>query len=337
MIKNIKFHLKKWFWFCPENFYYPVILETKVLAILVIILFFLKALTIPFLIFISKTPFFAQITKSEIVELTNLKRIQWGLAPLKEDPILEQAAYLKARDMLEKGYFSHWSPDGKSPWYWFKIVNYDYQAAGENLAIGFLNGKEVVEAWFQSVPHQKNILNKNYQEIGIAVLTGNFQGATTTLVVQLFGAKKEKSEEKIQIKKESSVKVTINTQSQPKLKKETLGVETSQVTSSFSSTPTLVSVAPLEERPKNFQFKVLNLGVKKYSNFINFLNYLLIFFIIAYLLAGIFIDLFIYKKYVINYYDLIPKLGFFVFLFLICLLFDEFYLTKIIPHSFKIF
>lgn len=338
MKERIKFKFKKWLWFCSENFYYPTILETRSLAVLLIILFLLKILTIPFLFYFSKTPFFAQITKSEIVQLTNLKRSQWGLPPLKEDPILEQAASLKARDMIENKYFSHWSPDGKSPWYWLRRVNYDYQWAGENLAIGFLEGKEVVDAWFQSLSHQKNILNKNYQEIGVAVLTDNFQGSPTTIVVQLFGTKKEVLTNKFQFKKELVKKeMTMGAPTGSEPKKETLGTEVSaEVSGETSKSPSVVAtVSP--ELPKNLQFKILNFGTTKYSSIINFLNYLLIAIIIGYLVLGIFLDIFVYRKYIINYYDLIPKLGFFIFLLLIFILFDEIQVLKIIPHQFKIF
>jgi len=53
--------------------------------------------------------------------------------------LLEQAAQLKANDMAEKGYFAHTSPDGKTPWEWLKDVSYPFLAAGENLAVNFLD------------------------------------------------------------------------------------------------------------------------------------------------------------------------------------------------------
>ncbi|MFA0783493.1 CAP domain-containing protein, partial [Fervidibacter sacchari] len=89
----------------------------------------------------------------------NAERRERKLPPLSENPILNQSAYLKAKDILDKDYFSHFSPDGLSPWYWFKLSGYDYQFAGENLAIGFLDSKEVHDALMSSPTHKQNILN----------------------------------------------------------------------------------------------------------------------------------------------------------------------------------
>jgi cytochrome c oxidase subunit IV len=90
--------------------------------------------------------------------------------------------------MLANGYFAHSSPTGITPWYWFKNVGYSYKAAGENLAVGFIDSKEVVDAWIDSPSHRANLFSSNFQEIGIAVLTGEFNGQETTLVVQSFGS-----------------------------------------------------------------------------------------------------------------------------------------------------
>lgn len=114
---------------------------------------------------------------------------QTGLPPLSENPVLDRAAALKAADMMQKNYFAHTSPDGTDPWHWFKVSGYNYRFAGENLAIGYVDSQEVNQAWLDSPTHRANILNRNYKEIGIAVLQGSFQGAKTTVVVQEFGTK----------------------------------------------------------------------------------------------------------------------------------------------------
>jgi len=38
---------------------------------------------------------------------------------------------------MAKGYFEHISPQGLSPWFWFRNRATNYRYAGENLAIGF--------------------------------------------------------------------------------------------------------------------------------------------------------------------------------------------------------
>jgi hypothetical protein len=109
---------------------------------------------------------------------------------LQISPILEEAARLKAKDMFANGYFAHESPKGTSPWHWFGVAGYDYEYAGENLAIGFLEPEEVYNGWVQSFTHHQNLLNPNFKEIGVAVVSGKFNGNHTTIVVQLFGSQK---------------------------------------------------------------------------------------------------------------------------------------------------
>ncbi len=342
---NLKLKLKTWLWFCPENNYYPPVLETKFLASLLVLIFVLKALTMPLLFFASKTPFFAEITKFEIVKLTNLKRSLLGLAPLKENELLEKAAYLKAKDMVEKKYFAHRSPEGISPWYWFRKVGYDYQFAGENLAIGFLDSEEVINAWYQSLSHRENLLNPNYREMGVAVVTEKIGDTTTTLVVQLFGTKKEENSiqqtASPQVLKQGKTMV----QKSEILPEQTTSVseETSAATSEEKrietqpeETTTKAIPAFLQAPPKTPKYHFVNFFMTKYSYAINFFNYFLIFLIIAYLALGIIFDLFVWRKYVLDYKDLIPKLGFFVFLFFVFTLLDKPFFLQIFPHDFKI-
>jgi regulator of replication initiation timing len=46
---------------------------------------------------------------------------------------------------------------------------------------------DLLDAWMNSPGHRANILNSKYEEIGIAVLKGEFEGKTTWLAVQEFG------------------------------------------------------------------------------------------------------------------------------------------------------
>jgi hypothetical protein len=94
---------------------------------------------------------------------------------------------MKAEDMAAKGYFAHESPEGLTPWYWFKEAGYQYAYAGENLAVHFTDSTAVVDAWLKSPAHRANVMNGNYTEIGIGTAKGTFEGVDTVFVVQLFG------------------------------------------------------------------------------------------------------------------------------------------------------
>lgn len=173
---------------CRENNYHPQFLESGLLFFVAGVFLFLKLLNVSLVVSLPYTSFFGDVIESVLVERTNEERQRIGLPVLRESPKLEQAAYLKAQDMLQKGYFAHTSPQGVTPWYWFRKAGYAYQYAGENLAAGFLESEELFDAWYESPSHRNNLLNPNYREIGIAVVKGNFQGAETTLVVQMFGS-----------------------------------------------------------------------------------------------------------------------------------------------------
>ena len=130
----------------------------------------------------------ANIAPSEVVRLTNEKRAQNGLAPLSENSVLSSAALAKGNDMISKGYWAHFAPDGTSPWSFFSSFGYKYRYAGENLARDFSSASTAVDAWMNSPTHKENILNANYREIGIGVTEGSLAGVDTTIIVQFFGA-----------------------------------------------------------------------------------------------------------------------------------------------------
>lgn len=127
------------------------------------------------------------IYASVLVNLTNQNRAAANINELKVNPLLEKAAQLKADDMATKGYFAHNTPEGLTPWYWFKEAGYNYAYAGENLAVNFQNSEDVETAWMNSRGHFLNIMNPKYTEIGIATSTGMYKGREAIFVVQMFG------------------------------------------------------------------------------------------------------------------------------------------------------
>ncbi len=128
------------------------------------------------------------VLPATVVDLTNDERTDLNQAPLVRNSTLDEAARMKAKHMAENEYFSHYSPDGVSPWYWFDESGYVYAHAGENLAIHFTDSSEVVEAWMKSPTHRQNIVNGLYTEIGVGTAKGKYEGYDTVYVVQLFGA-----------------------------------------------------------------------------------------------------------------------------------------------------
>lgn len=171
----------------PTNAHRPYLFRHPVLG-------FINALllcaTIGTSVLLSLTPELARLSTVSvptIVRLTNAERQKAGLPPLGENAALARSAQLKGEHMLRHDYFDHTSPDGVSPWAWFDLAKYSYVYAGENLAIDFSEAEDVVAAWMQSSGHRRNLLADRYTEVGIAVVTGEFEGRTATVVVQHFG------------------------------------------------------------------------------------------------------------------------------------------------------
>jgi len=164
-------------------------LQSKILLGFVIFVFAVKLSTSLVFVNFPSNIFFADITRSNLVSMLNQTRQSLGLGTLTENAKLDQAAELKAEDMVQNGYFNHTSPSGTTPWYWFTQSGYNYKYAGENLAIGYFESEEVYTAWLNSPSHKENIVNPHYTEVGTAVLEG-FGSNNAIVVVQLFGSQK---------------------------------------------------------------------------------------------------------------------------------------------------
>lgn len=94
---------------------------------------------------------------------------------------LQQAAVLHSNDMYRNNYFSHTAPDGSNGGVRLERAGYLWKTYGENIAAGYKNEKDVVANWLSSTAHCKNIMNRNFKEMGVG-RAGNYW-------TQDFGAK----------------------------------------------------------------------------------------------------------------------------------------------------
>ena len=90
-----------------------------------------------------------------------------GLPALTADTKLNSVAQAKSTDMHKNNYFSHTSPTYGSPFDMMRDQGVSYKSAGENIAQGQRTPQEVVQAWMNSEGHRRNILNSNYNHIGV--------------------------------------------------------------------------------------------------------------------------------------------------------------------------
>lgn len=120
--------------------------------------------------------------EQETLDLINEYRVQNGLTKLKPFSNLQEVAKLKAKDLVENGYFSHTSSHLGDPFEMLKRNGIDYSMAGENLA-GNANPQKAVEAWIHSPSHKENILESKFEYTGICVVESPIYGK---VFVQLF-------------------------------------------------------------------------------------------------------------------------------------------------------
>lgn len=103
---------------------------------------------------------------AEVTRLTDVERAKAGCAALRVEPKLQAAAQLHSRDMADRKYFSHTSPDGRGPGDRAAAEGYP-SWSGENIAAGYRTPADVVRAWMNSAGHRANILNCRSVSTGV--------------------------------------------------------------------------------------------------------------------------------------------------------------------------
>lgn len=178
-------------WFVPHrgNHFHPHFLRPFGLALVVLIL---VATNVLYNLSNAHTfqvlGYATSISAGEIIGLTNQERVSRGLGALTVNSALTQAAQAKAQDMINRNYWSHYGPDGTTPWSFITSAGYQYSTVGENLAKDFETSAGVVNGWMNSAGHRDNILNARFIDTGVAAINGILLGQETTLVVAMYGA-----------------------------------------------------------------------------------------------------------------------------------------------------
>ena len=112
--------------------------------------------------------------------LINGERADHGLGALSHNGTLAGAATAYAQDLVAGSYFSHTGRDGSGVFDRIERSGYLVDGAGwvigENLAWGtggLATPGAIMQAWMNSPGHRDNILNPEFREIGIGIVTGN--------------------------------------------------------------------------------------------------------------------------------------------------------------------
>lgn len=115
------------------------------------------------------------------VDQTNQFRASLGLTCLNNDSQLRTAAFNHSQDMHDRNYFAHVAPDpapnGSTPGDRITNAGYTWNTYGENIAAGRDNPTDTILAWRASRGHYENMINPNFQDIGLGYFDG---GAAST-------------------------------------------------------------------------------------------------------------------------------------------------------------
>ncbi|CAL9339738.1 hypothetical protein SUDANB145_00238 [Streptomyces sp. enrichment culture] len=111
--------------------------------------------------------------EAQVLALVNEERAAAGCSPLTENARLTAAADDYSDVMAASGVMSHTGPDGSTMASRVEAAGYQWSALGENIARGQADAEAVMDAWMNSSGHRANILNCDFEEIGIGVHTGD--------------------------------------------------------------------------------------------------------------------------------------------------------------------
>jgi uncharacterized protein YkwD len=146
--------------------------------------------------------FALNVAEKEMFELHNETRTAYGLDPLCLSPVLTQAARARSEDMLNRDYFSHYTPGGVTVIDQLRRQGYygyepgDYHSVGENIGLGgdFADHdtpEHRFTGWMHSPGHRENILRREFDEVGVGARSGTYQeyDDTSTIYTTVFGGR----------------------------------------------------------------------------------------------------------------------------------------------------
>jgi len=119
--------------------------------------------------FSSATPLFDDAAEAHLVDLINQARKEHGLPPLTVDPRLTQAARQHTELMVRNGDLSHQFPGEPPLQNRFADKGLPSDREGENVDLD-QNAVAAHEALMHSPPHRRNILDPDYNVVGVGVL-----------------------------------------------------------------------------------------------------------------------------------------------------------------------
>ena len=133
--------------------------------------------------------------EQEILDIVNQRRSEGAncgsagnfapTGPLTMHPALRCAARKQSKQMVENDFFDHTTPWGEGPADRISGAGYNGFTWGENIAAGNSTAAATMDQWMNSDGHCGNIMNPDFEDIGVGYYPGGGYGHYWT---QTFGA-----------------------------------------------------------------------------------------------------------------------------------------------------
>ena len=122
--------------------------------------------------------------EKQVLNLVNKQRAAHHLSPLRAQANLVRSARQHTRNMASKPFFSHVSPNGRTPGQRAIAAGYGTRgfhrwSLGEAIAWGtggYASAAQIVHDWMKSPPHRAILLG-HFRDAGIGVAVGTFESS----------------------------------------------------------------------------------------------------------------------------------------------------------------
>ncbi len=123
--------------------------------------------------------------ENAVAALINNYRVSNGLNALAYNESLTYVSKLRSQDLMDRNYFSHYTPEGTNVFDLFRANGINFKMGGENLAqampasIG--TPEAFLNAWSNSPAHNANMLRVGYNSIGVGMVENGDRIVVTTV------------------------------------------------------------------------------------------------------------------------------------------------------------
>jgi uncharacterized protein YkwD len=123
--------------------------------------------------------------ENAVAALINDYRVSSGLNAIAYEPTLTYIAKVRSADLMDRNYFSHYTPEGTTVFDLMRANGITSKIRGENLAqampAGIGSPEAFMNAWKNSASHNANMLRAGYNYIGVGMVDNGDRIVVTTV------------------------------------------------------------------------------------------------------------------------------------------------------------